>query len=639
MKTNRFWYISGWLLLAILAVISSAILAQDLKQPIVDVLNAGDTTRAIDLLKKEIEIDKAYYVNYYTLGQIYFKREQYAEAKEQFKLSLDKKARHGESLYGLGLSYLKLNQLDSAQETFDEGRKKTKVERHMFEKGFGLVMMARQQYADADKAFRQAIIGDSSNAEYLINLGDANLKQGVSSLAAGYYEKALKFDTAGSEVYYHWAEACLDLKDYNCAIEKLGVVLKKDSTYAPAWMRAGGIYFKAGLSSRTREEKASRFKETIGSYKRFFELSKARPDSSNVRAFFEMGMSYVNLSVYEEAVAYFDTVLNVIHYEPRDIYFHYGKALWGIKQYERADSLLNAHLEWLSRQPSDYISTAPVDETNQLLGDCSFYQKPPNFGKSVGYYQKSIDINPNQKRLLANMALSYHNLKSFAQALEFYEKRIALGIDSASANNYKNAGYCALNLAGNKGGEEEMDLFGTGDASFNGGDSSTQTAADPTRDYYKLAVEYLAKYLEFVPTDAGALLRLGNTYLYSLSNCTEGVAAFEKLLIVEPSNCLAKRSLGYAYFGENVCSKSYSKALNYFRDAYECVSKDGACKDETLVLWIAQCYHLRAAGNTGDKTAAKADYKAANEWYSRLLKCDPNNADAKKGIDDTRFEF
>lgn len=623
---------------ALCFMMATSVQSQEIKQTIAELLNTGDTARAVELLLKETEIDKAYHINYYTLGQIYFKRGQWAEARDQFKLAVDKKSRHWESVYGLGRCYLALNQLDSAQKVFDDARKKAKAERHLFENGFGLVMMSKGQYAEADKAFRQAIIGDSTNAEYYINDGDANLKQGVPSIAAGNYEKAIKYDTAGSEVYYHWAEACLEMKDYNCAIDKLAIVLKKDSTYAPAWMRAGGIYFKAGVSSKTREERAGRFKETIGSYKRFFELSKAKPDSSNVRAFFEMGMSYSNLSAYEEAVAYFDSVLYVIKYEPRDIYFHYGKALWGIKQYERADSLLNAHLEWLTRQPADYEGKAPVDEIYQLLGDCSFYKKPPDFGKSVGYYQKSIDVNPNQKRIVGNMALAYHNLKSFTQALEFYEKRIAMGIDSASAGNYKNAAYCLLNIAGGKTGiDEEVDLNDDGTAV--GGDSVAPPVADPARNYYKEAADYLEKYLGYVPTDAAALLRLGNIYVFNLSDCTNGVAAFEKLLVVEPRNCLAKRALGFAYFGENVCSKNYSKALNYFREAYDCVAKDGACKDESLILWIAQCYHLRASATSGDKVAAKADYKAANEWYAKGMKCSPGNSDFKEGFENTKFEF
>lgn len=626
------------LLVTVATLAAPVVSAQGLKPVIETALKSGDTVRAIDLLVKEIEVDKAFHLNYYTLGEIYFARGNFQDAAKQYQLALDKKSRHWESLCGLGLSYLRQNKLDSAQKVFESGIKKGRDARAMFENGLGLVMMARKSYAEADKAFRQAIVDDSTKAEYYINLGDANLKQGIPSLAAGNYERAVKLDTASSEVYYHWAEACLDMKEYNCAIEKLAVVLKKDSTYGPAWMRAGGIYFKAGLSSKTRDERAARFKETIGSYKRYFDLTKAAPDSAHVRAFFEVGMSLVNLYVFEDAVAYFDTVLNVIHYEPRDIYFYYGKALWGTKQYERADSMLNKHLKWLSEQPSDFTSTAPQDETYQLLGDCAFYKKPADYTAAVSYYQKSLEINPQQKRLLFNVAIGYHTLKSFGQALEYYEKRIALGVDSASASIYKNSGYCAISMASNKETGDDLNLFGDGGSSATP-DSASVTPVNAGRNYYEVAAEYLEKYLQYQPTDAGALLRLGTVYLFNLSKCTEGVATFEKLLAVEPNNCLAKRSIGFAYFGENLCQKNYTKALGYFKDAYECVSKEGACKDATLILWIAQSYHLRAAANTGDKAASKADFKAANEWYHKVLKCEPGNSDAKKGVDDTRFEF
>jgi len=193
-------------------------------------------------------------------------------------------------------------------------------------------------------------------------------------------------------------------------------------------------------------------------------------------------------------------------------------------------------------------------------------------------------------------------------------------------------------MAGNKETGDDLDLFSSG-SSTTTGDTIAQPPAGAGRNYYEVAAEYLTKYLEFQPTDAGALLRLGSAYLFNLNKCTEGVATFEKLLAVEPNNCIAKRSLGYAYFGENLCQKNYGKALGYFKDAYECLSKEGPCKDATLILWIAQCYHLRAAANTADKPASKADFKAANEWYHKVLKCEPGNSDAKKGVDDTRFEF
>jgi tetratricopeptide (TPR) repeat protein len=129
---------------------------------------------------------------------------------------------------------------------------------------------------------------------------------------------------------------------------------------------------------------------------------------------------------------------------------------------------------------------------------------------------------------------------------------------------------------------------------------------------------------------------VAQTYLFNLSDCANGVAYYEKLLALEPSNCDAMRSIGYAYFG-GVCNKNYDKALTFLKEAYNCVSnKEGPCTDIDVVKWIAQAYHLRAVDKAGD---AAPDFKNAFEWYGRCLKCDPNDTDCKEGRDDTQFEF
>ena len=133
------------------------------------------------------------------------------------------------------------------------------------------------------------------------------------------------------------------------------------------------------------------------------------------------------------------------------------------------------------------------------------------------------------------------------------------------------------------------------------------------------------------------MLLVANTYLYQLADCANGVAYFEKLLTLDPSSCLAKKSLGYAYFG-GVCNKNYTKALRYLKDAYTCTSgSEGPCADADVVKWIAQCYHLRAVDKTGSDPGS--DFKNAFEWYGKCLRCSPNDTDCKKGQDDTRFEF
>lgn len=427
------------------------------------------------------------------------------------------------------------------------------------------------------------------------------------------------------------------MKDYQCALEKLRVVLTKDSTHADAWARAGSIYFKAALSSTSREDRANRFKETIGSYKRYFELSKAKPDSSTVRPFFESAMSYMNLGGYDSAAAGFEKVLS-IPYEPRDIYFNYGKALWGLRQYDKAAQMLKKHADWVAQQSANYVSSVTPAELNQMLGDCYFYAKPSDYASAVTYYKKSLETDSTQKRVLQNTALCYHMLKSYVQAIDYYEKRIELGVDSASSSILKNAGLCALNIAGNKEADEGLDSEGDTVRPVPGTTPDT-TAFNPTRNYYEVAAGHFDKYLSFDPNDTKVLLLLGRTYLYNLKDCANSVKAFERLLSLEPGNCDAKRALGYAYFA-GLCTKNYGKALDYLLSANECLSKgSGGCSDPELMLWIAQAYHLRAVERASDKVGSKADFKSANQWYAKVLKCDPKNADAKKGLDATQYEF
>ncbi len=624
---NRVFY--GFWAVVFVAAFASFLYAQNIKPEIEQAIQAGDTTKALTLLDGDISIDPSNPWNYYTKGMIFFEQGKYAQAAKEFKAALDKKSKHFESLYQLGLCHLNLGELDEAEKLMEEGRKKDKKNKHVFEDGYGLVMLARKNWAEADRAFRQAIVGDSANPQYHIHLGDANFYQGVAALAIIEYEKALEVDTGSLEVYYHWAEACLDMKDYACAIEKLKIVLTKDSTHAPAWMRAGGIYFKAGLSSRNRQDRSDRFKDAIGSYKKYLELSGARPDSSNVRVFFEMAMSYSNLRGYEDAAEYFDKVL-AIPVEARDIYFYYGQALWYNKEYEKSADMLLKHLDWVSRQNETYSSTIDSSEVYQLLGDSYYYRKPKDFASAIEYYKKSLEIKPDQERVIQNLAVAYHSLQSYDQALEYYQKRIDMGIDSSSSAILSNAGKCAFSIAytASEGDDEDMEEEEPG----------MNNPVDP-QEYYQLAADYFTQYLEYNSSDTSIVDRVASVYLYQLRDCANGVKYYQQLLAMDPNSCEANRALGYAYFLE-ICTKDYSKAINYFLKAQNCLAASGGeCQDKDLVLAIAKAYHLRAVDKAERKENASDDYRNANTWYKKCLKCDPNNKDAKEGRDQTEYEF
>ncbi|MDH3889809.1 MAG: tetratricopeptide repeat protein [candidate division Zixibacteria bacterium] len=633
--TPRNWRLSV-LATALIIVFGATVAysADDLKPNIVEALDAADTVKAMELLEAEIGLDPGYHMNYNQLGKIYYERRQFGPARDNFQLAVQKKKKHWESLYLLGRCQLELGEIDEAEKTMSDGRKRArKFDVAQFDNGFGLVMMARERFSDADLAFRAALILDSSNAEYHLHLGDANFYQGIPSLAISEYELALQVDTASLEVYYHWAEACLEMRDYTCAIDKLKVVLQKDSTHAPAWMRAGGIYFKAAMSISTRDERKARFMEAIGAYQRYLELSEVKPDTANVRVYFEIAMGYVNVGGAEQAVKYFEDVLS-IPYVPRDIYFQYGKALWGVQDFVKSGEALQKHLTWLEDPDNAEATRIKPVELYQYLGDAYYYRKDKDFYSAIKYYSLSLDERPDQKRLLYNVAVSYHNEKQYAQALDYYQRRIDMGIDtSKNAGIYKNAGYCALNIANQDGSDDEESL------EEEDMEEPVDSGIDPNLNYYEVAVGYMEQYLAIKPEEVKTILLVANTYLYQLSDCENGVKYFKRLLEVEPNNCDAKKALGYAYFG-GVCTKNYSKALTHLLSAQQCLAAtDGACNDVDLIVWIAQCYHTRAAENSSDKAASSDDFQKANQWYTKCLNCEPGNQVCKQGRDDTSFEF
>jgi tetratricopeptide (TPR) repeat protein len=630
-------------------------ISQDIKNTISDALSAGDTTLAISLLEKEIGLDPSYEYNYYTLGLIYVNRGDYQKAEEQFEIALEKNKRFWLGLYELGKVQLKLNKLDEAEKNFKLGEKKAKKFKDEFLNGKGLLHIARGEYDKADTELRKAIVEDETVAEYHINLGDANYFRNVYSTAISEYETALNLDTASLDVYFRWAEACLELKDYTCALDKLSIVLQKDSSFADAWMRAGGIYYRAARSSRNREEIKELYGKTIGAYSKYLELSGESPDSSNARAFFETGKSYVILRFYDEANKYLGDVLS-IPMTPKDIYFYYGLSFQGLKEYDstlvqKYDSALtyyNKHIEWIKQQDVDFESGIRDVELYRRMGEC--YEANKDRFNTINYFKKSLEYDSTQERLLYGVAVAYNYTQDYKNALTYYMKRIALGIDERFWSIYYNAATSALYLSEQGGGalvEEEEDL-GLED------EEPAVVEEDPFAniDLADLAIGYLEKIVidfwdKVMERESNqrigkrALNLLASTYLYQKSDCANGVKYFERLLELEPDNCDALKALGFAYYG-GICNENYGRAISYLKQALDCkVAKgDARCDDVDILLWLGQVYEFRAIERNEAKEMekSKADYKIADDYYTECLKCSPGNNDCREGQRRVKWE-
>jgi tetratricopeptide (TPR) repeat protein len=572
-----------------------------LKPEIAEVLARHDTTQVLTLIDNELKIDPSNGDYYVLRGRILYAREKYPDAMEEFERALKIKTTRFPALYYKGLILLKQSKPEEAKVAFEEGVKKAKDEKALFHNGMGLYYIATGKYAEADVEFRKASQVGPDQAEFHANLGDANYYAKIYPLAINEYNTTIAMDTSFLDVYFRLARAYVAQGQFNEALDQLRIVLTRDSLYTYAWKEIGKLYTLAGLSARDQETKSQRFKEAIGSYRKFFDLSH---DSTDGEPFYNLGRAYFNLSAYAEADSAFQRVLATGNVPP-SIYLYLGRCKIGQEQYEPGIEYLKKHLAWLKERTPGTEENGSGDEADILRRIADAYKTLSNYDSASVYYVSATSMDTTNAKALFDAAVSYHQLKDYTQALVYYEKRIALGPDAW--NVYLNAAYCTLNLG----------------------------------DYEK-AMTFLRKVVELDSTNEKAYPLLSSTSVYQLKSCDEGAKWTQKLLERDPTNCDALQSMGYLYFG-GICQNDYLKAIGYFTRALECGRKKGTgdCANANLMLYIAQSNHFHAVAlnEANNKPESKKFFKEAFDWYKKVVKCEPGNEAAKKGIKDTEFEY
>ncbi len=588
------------MLLWLLAGLVMSAAAYDLPVEITNALSRHDTTAVLGQIDAAIKIDPTYAPYFLIKGQIYYARGKYPEALAQFEEAVKKKPKLDEAAYYQGLVLLEQGKLTEAEKIFDEGIKKAKEQKARFHNGMGLLLIKRQEYAKADVEFRKAIQVGPDQAEFHANLGDANYYAKIYPLAISEYNSVIGMDTTFLDVYFRLARAYVAQNQYNEAVDQLRIVLTRDSLYTNAWQEIGKLYTLAGLSARDAETKEQRFKEAIGSYRRYLELSR---DSADGEVFFNLGRAYFNLGGYPQADTAFQRVLSLGN-TPANINLYLGRTKIGEEKYTEGIELLQRHLEQLRAKDPGYVFTGEDADIFRRMADG--YKAMQDYANAADNYAKAFALDSTNPRVAVDAALAFHQLKNYPEALKYYEKRIALGPDAW--NMFLNAAYCTLAL----------------------------------EDYPKSA-EYLKRVIALDSMNVKALTLLSNTYLYQMQNCDEGIAWTKKLLEIDSTNCDAIKGLGFAYFSDNICQPDYLKAISYFTRALSCYRAAGSdnCSHSDLLLFIAQADQMYGIkmDEVGNKPEKKKYMKEAFDGYKLVLKCDPGNASAQKGKKDTEFEF
>lgn len=149
------------------------------------------------------------------------------------------------------------------------------------------------------------------------------------------------------------------------------------------------------------------------------------------------------------------------------------------------------------------------------------------YNKTIGYYQKAIEVTPNKYEIWNNLGAAYSILKEYEKAIDAYKKAIEIRPDSHET--WYNLGLVYSNL----------------------------------EDYQKSIESYL-KSIDIKKDKHESWFNLGGVY-YNIYKYQKAIEAFQKAIKIKPDKWESWQNLGnvYQHLGE------YSKSNNSYKKAIE----------------------------------------------------------------------
>src|SRR5216683_3337463 len=282
---------------------------------------------------------------------------------------------------------------------------------------------------------------------YLKGRGAMRGQQDVKNIqsAIDYYEQAVKKDPAFALAYAGVADASLVM--YN---------EKKDSFWSQKALAAAQqaerlnnnlpeIHFSLG-SVYTASGKSA---EAVAELKRALELAPNSDEGYRGlgKAYLSLGQKALALQAYQKAIE-----LNPYYWVN---YNYAGQAYYRLGEYEKALTVFRRMIELEPNNPFGYSNAGAVYFQQGQYNECiPFFQKAlqiqphymtysnlgtalfylQRYGESVPMFEKAVQMNANDGMVMGNLADSYRWSGHKEQAMETYDKAIALAYKELEVN-------------------------------------------------------------------------------------------------------------------------------------------------------------------------------------------------------------
>ena len=241
-------------------------------------------------------------------------------------------------------------------------------------------------------------------------------------------------------------------------------------------------------------------------------------------------------------------------------YTNYGMALFDAKQYPAAIEML---------------SKALVDNSDSelILAKLALsYQNTGNNEKSLEYFKKTFEINPNLTALKFDYANLLGNMGKYNEAVEEYKEYIKAFPNDANA--YKNLG-----IVYKKMNEDTLALFNL-EKAYSQDPSDIETKKELALCYHKKqdyinALKFYNLALKSEPDNYELLANKALT-MHAMNNYVAAIELYKQILDKHPNERLKQNleaaTIAYAY--DLLQKQDYGQSILYFEDAIELNDKE-----------------------------------------------------------------
>ena len=365
----------------------------------VQLLNAGDSVGASNLLQANLKANPRHYESLYLHGLISAQNSQWHIAVEFFSKALQIKNNDASIYNNLGNVLFELKRLDESLASFNKAIDlKPDYAQAYF--NLGMVLSEFKRWADALKAYEKAIEFNQAYAEAYFSRGVVLSELGRFEESLMSYEKAIGVRVDYAQAYLNKGLILQELNRLDEALENYDRAIELKSDFAEAYASQASIYRVLG-----------RFEEALLCYDKAIEYRYDFPFF-----YFNRGLLLKDLNRPEEAIFDFEKAIKLKD-DFAEAYFNCGNVHFELRDFDAAMFCYDKAKKFKHDYIEAFISRAHIFKFLRLLD-----------GALVSYEQ-AIEFQCDFAQAYSSRADVMAELKRYDEAIKNYERALYLRFD------------------------------------------------------------------------------------------------------------------------------------------------------------------------------------------------------------------